>query len=301
MNHMILIALPLGALGWAAVPQQSNIVPVLVIGCVAAIILLWLLGKAFGRRQPAPPQTEWQAPPARPQPTYGPTPPSRPVPPQPGYGPAPTPTYGPPPGYAPPPAPGYPVGGGYGGPPPQQGGGGGGFVSGMLGGLGGAIAGNVLYDKFGRPHPEQGGPVHAPTHEGVTPSAPVGGDVQPPHEAYRPQRSGHRRLGWRRRPHRIRPPTKGEMWIRGVGRLGRWRCGDWRRYRCRGDWGGNENADATQLADAGTTGDWGTGASEEQAADAGTADWGGSDQGGGEADWGSEEPSGGSDDQGGSW
>jgi hypothetical protein len=157
-------------------------------------------------------------------------------------------------------------------------------VSGMLGGLGGAIAGNVLYDKFGRPHPEQGGPVHAPTPEGVTPSAPVGGDVQSPHEVYDPGAAVTGDWGGAETSPNSTPDQGGNV-----------------DSGSSGDWGGNENADSAHLADAGSTGDWGTGASEEQAADAGTGDWGDSAQGGGEADWGSEEPSGGSDDQGGSW
>lgn len=51
-------------------------------------------------------------------------------------------------------APGYGPGGGYG--PPPSGGGGGGFLSGMLGGMFGAAAGNWVYDSFARR--PQGGP-----------------------------------------------------------------------------------------------------------------------------------------------
>ncbi len=59
------------------------------------------------------------------------------------------------PGYGAPmggmPRPGYGGGPGYGG--PGYGGGGGGFFSGLLGGLGGALAGNWIYDQFsGRHH-----------------------------------------------------------------------------------------------------------------------------------------------------
>jgi uncharacterized protein len=59
---------------------------------------------------------------------------------------------------------------GYGG--PGYGGGGGGFFSGLLGGLGGAVAGNWLYDQFGRRH--YGGGDY--TTGESTPSAPDGGD-----------------------------------------------------------------------------------------------------------------------------
>ena len=62
------------------------------------------------------------------------------------------------PGYGPQPGPGGM--GGYGGGVPQRGGGG--FMSGLMGGLGGAVAGNWLYDKFGRQH-------------GGTPGSDVGG------------------------------------------------------------------------------------------------------------------------------
>jgi uncharacterized membrane protein YgcG len=79
-----------------------------------------------------------------------------------GYGPG----YGPGqmrggPGYG---APGYGGGGpGYGG------GGGGGFMSSLFGGLGGAMAGNWLYDQFGRHHsPDQAGYV-----PGADPAAPA--------------------------------------------------------------------------------------------------------------------------------
>lgn len=74
--------------------------------------------------------------------------------------------------------PGYGGGGGpgYGGGGPGYGGGGGarggGFMSGLLGGVGGAVAGNWLYDKFGRSH--QAGYGGAPAEPGAAPEQ--GGD-----------------------------------------------------------------------------------------------------------------------------
>ena len=124
----------------------------LVLGGLGVVIALWLLSRLF-RRPSVPAQPS--------RPAYGPGAGPAPAP-APGYGqpgsappPGPRPGYGPPPapGYGPPPAPGY----GYGPPPPAGGGGGGGLVSGALGGLGGAIVGNILYDKFGRPHPAEPG------------------------------------------------------------------------------------------------------------------------------------------------
>jgi uncharacterized membrane protein YgcG len=118
----------------------GSILPLVLVG-VGVLVALWLLSRLF-RRSSTPAQ------PPRPdvRTAYGPGAGAAPTPAgQPGYGQpgqgAPPPP-GPRPGYGPAPPPGY----GYGYGPPPAAGGGGGF-------LGGAIAGNILYDKFGRPHP----------------------------------------------------------------------------------------------------------------------------------------------------
>jgi uncharacterized membrane protein YgcG len=132
----------------AARPAASggSILP-LVLGGLGVLVALWLLSRLFRRSSTSaqPPRPDVRT-------AYGPGAGAAPAPAgQPGYGPpgpgAPPP--GPRPGYGPAPPPGY----GYGSGPPPAAGGGGGFLSGALGGLGGAIAGNILYDKFGRPHP----------------------------------------------------------------------------------------------------------------------------------------------------
>ena len=64
-------------------------------------------------------------------------------------------------------------------------------MSGMLGGIGGAVVGNILYDQFGRPHEAR---MAAPTHDagagggigGITPPGQSGGGIEPPHETYDP-------------------------------------------------------------------------------------------------------------------
>ncbi|MGE3820205.1 MAG: TPM domain-containing protein [Isosphaeraceae bacterium] len=149
-------------------------------------------------------------------------------------------------------------------------GGGGEFLSGMLGGLGGAVLGNMIHDQFGRPgrtpepHPQGGGaPPPDPTW-----ADPAGiGPVDPPRESYDPNA--------------------------GVG----------------GDWG-TPAADATtsewasKASSEGVGGDWGqpeTGTPDTSPASDGwgpepTPDVGG---GGGGGDWGGG--GGGSDGQGGSW
>ena len=132
------------------------------------------------------------SPPPPPQGGYAPAPPQGPGPRpalpygQPGYGPPPGPGY-PAGGYGP----GYPPGGGYGPPPPRQGGG---FVSGALGGLGGAVLGNILYDKFGHPHTPEGQPFPMP---------PQGAD----HAQRGPARL-HRRTGRTARPPNRTTPTR---------------------------------------------------------------------------------------------
>jgi uncharacterized membrane protein YgcG len=141
---------------------KPNYIVFVFIG-VGAILILMLLSRMF-RKAPAATNsvTYNMSQPPQASPGYGPQ--VRPAAP-PGYGPQPPPGYGPqpPPGYGP---------GGYA--PPQQGGGGG-FLSGALGGLGGAVVGNILYDRFGRPHPEGHVETHNPSSAfpGSAPSAGV--------------------------------------------------------------------------------------------------------------------------------
>ncbi|WP_165247478.1 TPM domain-containing protein [Paludisphaera soli] len=75
---------------------------------------------------------------------------------------------GPGPGYG---GPGY-GGPGYGGMPGR----GGGFFSGMLGGLGGAVAGNWLYDQFSGRHSSPGQQADASSHAPLTGQDDFGGD-----------------------------------------------------------------------------------------------------------------------------
>lgn len=110
------------------------------------LVFLWIVKRLFAR---APQQQNPNTGGYQPTQAYQPQ--------QPGYAPqrpAPGPGYGPQqagPGYA---------------PAPPQGGGGGGFMSGMLGGLGGAVLGNVLYDHLGRPvSPETHPQGYPPTHD----------------------------------------------------------------------------------------------------------------------------------------
>ena len=104
---------------------------------------------------------------------------------------------------------------GFGG--PGYGGGGGGFMSGLLGGLGGAVAGNWLYDQFSGRH--QGGSYSDTSGY----DANAGNDAGAP-DGWGGDPGGRWRLGWRRR----------RRWWRW--RLGRrwwwWRLG-WRRRRWR--------------------------------------------------------------------
>ncbi len=181
---------PAGAPQAAVAPaaqKGSSMMPLILLG-VGVLVFLWLLSRAFRRPQQPPYQ----------YPAQGMGGPSQPVPSpvgsQPNYGPGPRPGAPPPgsPGYAPAgPAmgnPGYgPPGYGYGGtpPPPQRSGGG--FLSGALGGLGGAIAGNILYDQFGRPHPAEGVPPAGGVHDAGGMNPPVHpNDQAPPPESYDP-------------------------------------------------------------------------------------------------------------------
>jgi len=62
------------------------------------------------------------------------------------------------------------------------------FAAGALGGLGGAIAGNILYDQFGRPHhaPAPGAPPHEHSAAGVFPPTAPGPGQEPPRETFDP-------------------------------------------------------------------------------------------------------------------
>lgn len=134
---------------------------VLFVG-VGALALLWLLGKTLRRPRPQAVQPETEYARAGVPPHESPGPGVRPAGPFGG------------PGNGPGPRPGYPRQQGSHGPPPLQQGGGGGFMSGILGGLGGAVVGNILYDKFGRPHsaaPQQGGEGSYAEHD--LPEAPI--------------------------------------------------------------------------------------------------------------------------------
>jgi|GEM_PF-2760361 len=259
--------------------ERGSILPIALIGGVI-LLGLWIISKAFRRPQPQGQMPSQAYSTGYPQGTPGPTPPGpRPGPgqqPPPGYG------YGQPnaPGYGPPPAPGY----GY-GPPPQQGGGG--LLSGALGGLGGAIAGNILYDQFGRRHEGQA-PAHVPG--GVVPpagsnwpdagagagaGAGVGG---PPPETYDPNAGAEGSWGG---------PEPED-----AGTGGSWGApeGPEPDAATGGSWG-----DADQAA---TGGDWGSDASPEPEPDTG-GDWGSEPEPDTGGDWGGD-----TDDdqgQGGGW
>ena len=258
---------PAGPLQGPAPPKGLNMFSILLMG-VGVLVFLFLVSRIFRRPQ---------------QPTYGPGM-GQPQQPQAGYGPAPG--YGPQPpqqpgpggrGYAPAggyPQPGYPQPG-YGAPPPQQHGGGG-FVSGALGGMGGAIVGNILYDKFGRPHPEGSVPAGGGHPAGgaappIHPNDP--GAPPPPQETYDPNAGGE--ADWGAAPPAQNPPG--------------------------GEWSG--------AGDAGGGADWGSAPAQE----APGTDWSGGDESGGGdssnqdagggADWGGGNDSGGGgdDNPGGSW
>ena len=151
--------------------QAGSVLPMLLIGGGLLVLFLWVLSRAFRvvRRRPLSSPSTRPAPGRGPG--YGPGPAGtgsatrlsprtagrlRP-PPQPGYRPAPQPGYapGPQPGYGPGPQPGYAY-------PPPAGGRRRRLLSGVLGGAAGAVAGNILYDKFGHPHEAPGVPPHIP-------------------------------------------------------------------------------------------------------------------------------------------
>ncbi len=230
--------------------EEPKSPPYLLYAAIGGGVLigLWILSRAF-RGSSAPATQPGYAANQAPQPGYAPQ--SRPVPP-PGYAPA------PPPGYAPMPPPGYGPGG-Y-GPPPQQGGGGGGLVTGVLGGLGGAVIGNILYDKFGRPHPEghvqhdqsSQAPPTTPTRETSDPNSGVEGS-------------------WAEPPAPGAPA--GNDWVGGSGN-----GGDWASPEPVATPDGSEGSWGEPAADPGTGGGWGEPEPEQPPAQ----DWSApADQGGG--------------------
>ena len=265
-----------------AAPTASSPIMMYIAMGIGALFLLWVLSRVFGGSKPAANPNAYPAsqpaPPA-PAPGYNPVvanlPPVGSVPPQQrpaGYGPpaTPPPGYGQPgygqPGYG---QPGYGQPGygqpGYGpgyGPPPPQPSGGGGFISGALGGIGGAIAGNILYDKFGRPHETPaGGHVegHAAGPVGYgTPGAPTTppGQIPPSRETY--DANAGAGASW------DTPSAPQGDWAPGSAGGGSWGQPETPADQgAGGDWG-------APPADQGTGGDWGEPVAEQGAG----GDWG---------------------------
>ncbi|MBV8316282.1 MAG: TPM domain-containing protein [Planctomycetaceae bacterium] len=262
--------IPPQRVGGGVVPdKKGHIMTTLLIVVLGMLLLFWILSRSSRRTREEPyrgAETGPQAPP----PGYAPGPPPQARPSdafggQPAYGPGPRPgaPVGGPAGYGP--GPGYPAGGppaGYGPPPPPQQGGG--FISSALGGLGGAVVGNILYDQFGRPHTPEGHP--------LPPHAAVPGGVLPPDDRVEPL-----------------PPPPSETYDPNAGAGGDW--GGDPNAGAGGDWG--EGGSAAAADSAGGEGDWGSDAPESFDEPAGSDGLGGDGAGG---DWG-----GGDDDQGGSW
>ncbi|SIN95581.1 Uncharacterized membrane protein YgcG, contains a TPM-fold domain [Singulisphaera sp. GP187] len=252
---------------------------ILIAGGIV-LLVLWLIF-----RRSRSPQSQMIPPQAMADGGSGP----RPVPGT-GYppGPRPAPGYG-----APPPSPGYGQGG-YGAPmPPPQGGGAGGFMTGALGGAAGAIAGNLLYDKFGRPHEPQG-PVHSQggafphqdqSDHPIDPNANHGGG--PASENYDPNAGVGADWG-------SSTPEGTEPEADPAGGGGDWGGGSDEPAEPGGDWGGGSD----EPAEPG--GDWG-GGTDEPAEPGG--DWGGGSdepaEPGGDWGGGTDDPN--SEEQGGSW
>ena len=283
------LVMPPEKLGGGAVPAKKGMnVFSLIIMVLGALVLLWLLRKAFRRPQEQP-DRGLVAGPQTPPPGYAPAPPSSAAPGyapggQPGYGRGPRPAapVGGPAGYGPgpsSPAGGYPAGYGAPPPPPQQGGG---FVSGMLGGLGGAVVGNILYDKFGRPHTPEGQPLppQSSVPGGVLPPAPPPpGGVEHPPENYDPNAGAGADWGDSSTSSAASPAGEDD-WGQGNGGTG-------------GDWGDGGTLPAEDSAGAG--GDWGNAAPEgfeelsetdDQDRDAGAGGaWGSNDDGGQGGSW----------------
>jgi len=224
-------------------PAAGSGLPTLLLLGGGVLVGLWLLSRLFRRPPTAAPDAGYTP---APNPGYQPQqPPARPGV-GPGYAPQAGPGYGNPPpgpGYAPQAGPGYGPAG-YG--PPMQGGGGGGggggFVSGALGGAAGAVVGNILYDKFGHPHPAPQTEAGAFPHQAADPNAdwPAAQAGPIPDDADRP----------------ATPVTPAENYDPNAG--------------TGADWGGDDPAVAPD-----TTADWGT-------EDAGNEGWSaGNDDGGG--------------------
>lgn len=133
-------------------------------------------------------------------------------------------------GYGPGYGPGPMRGPGYGGPGYGGGGGGGGFMSSLFGGLGGAMAGNWLYDQFGRRHDQPG---YVP---------PAGQDPAAPPDAG---------AGWGT------AGDEGATWG-GGGDAGGGGGGDWGGGGGGGDWGGGGGGGG-DWGGGGGGGDWGGG------------------------------------------
>ncbi len=209
--------------------KGGSMLPTLLIGGIGIVVVLWLLSRVFGRSRPQGAYGDPQGPP----PGYGAggyRPGVNPGPP--GGGPPPY-GYGPQPGYAPP---------GYGAPPRQ----GGGFVSSALGGIGGAIVGNILYDEFGRPHTPEGQPIHqGDVTGGGAPTYPAGGTEQP-QETYDPNAGAG--SDWGGTPDNSQQAAPD--WNSGGGTSGDWGSDD-QSAGAGGDWGSPDNDDA------GAQGDWG--------------------------------------------
>jgi hypothetical protein len=276
----------------------------LLFVCGGVLVALWLIGKLFrGKARNAGDVASMN--PGAPIPSTPPMPgpgPVRPAGPQQAPRPGPPPGYGGQPGYGPAPGSGppqYPTGPGYAVPPqaPQGGGGGGGFVSGALGGLGGAVLGNILYDKFGRPHPGQeippggtgAGAFPHPEHgTGDTAWPPDSAPPQPPAESYDPDAGAGGDWG---SPDPAAGPAE-TAWSGGDASPGeaspdgggQWVGAD--AAGAGGDWGAPDPSPSQD--DPGAGGDWGEDAapSPDEAGDGG-GDWG--DSGGND------------DNQGGSW
>ena len=137
-------------------------------------------------------------------------------------------------------------------------------MSGMLGGLGGAIAGNILYDQFGRPHQ---GPAHTegnvvPPHTGSGAAAWPPDAAAQPNETYDPNAATGGE--WSDANANANEPAA-DTGATG----GDWGGGTDDSGNAGGDWGGAEDA-------GGTGGDWGGG--DDSGSTGG--DWGG---GGGDA------------------
>jgi hypothetical protein len=253
-------------------------------GLVLCLILaIWMLRRLFGGGSKASqPSFQPMTAPVSPSAGVGPAVGGQPVGGATGPAMGGQPVYGPragtPPLHGQPMAPGvgYPPGHGFQGQPPMQGGG---FVSGALGGLAGAVVGNILYDQFGRPIPAQGAERSA--GQSTPPADPNAANAGWPSET--PASSAqaevyHDDAGaggtWN-------PPASpaSEEWGAAPGAGGDWSTpepsgpppGEWgvAETSDQGDW-----ATPSEPIDAG--GDWG--------GDAG-GDWGGGDVGG---DWGGE-------------